>query len=157
VKAITLMDTLTPILWLLNELTGGYLNRRRVRPQVHTAYVGNGNPTPYYFLNVTNRSGKRDVEVTHVWFATNPPVHILNPHRPLPVRLHYDEPRETCIEVARLPDVPGMDRLGRARLSSGDTVHSTPNRNVPSQGFVADPPLSHRARRRITRDDEWDD
>ncbi len=106
------MDTLTPILWLLNELTGGYLNRRRVRLQVHTAYVGNGNPTPYYFLNVTNRSGTRDVEVTHVWFATNPPVHIVNPHRPLPVRLRYDEPWETCIEVAR---TPGCSRHGPTR------------------------------------------
>jgi len=157
VKAITLMDTLTPILRLLNGLTGGYLNRRRVRLHVHTGYVRNGHPTPYYFLTVTNTSSTRDVEVTHVWFATKPPVHILNPHRPLPVRLHYDEPWETCIEVAQLPDVPGMDRLGRARLSSGDTVHSTPNRDAPSQGFVADPPLSHRARRRITREEDWDD
>jgi hypothetical protein len=156
VKAITLMDILSPILWLVNELTGGYLNRRRVRVQVHTAYFRNGNPTPYCFVNVTNTSSRRDVEVTHVWFATNPPVHILNPYRPLPVRLHYDEPWETWIEVARLPDVPGVSRLGRVRLSSDDTVHSRPNRNVPSEGFVAGPPLSHRARRRTTRQDDWD-
>ena len=156
VKVISLMDICTPILWLVNELTGGYLNRRRVRVHVHTAYVRNGNPTPYYFVNVTNTSSTRDVEVTHAWFATNPPVHILNSHRPLPVRLQHDEPWETCIEVARLPDVPGMDRLGRVRLSSGDTVHSTANRNLPSQGFVAGPPLSHRARRRMTREDDWD-
>jgi hypothetical protein len=66
VKAITLMDILSPILWLVNELTGGYLNRRRVRVQVHTAYFRNGNPTPYCFVKVTNTSSKRDVEVTHV-------------------------------------------------------------------------------------------
>jgi len=144
-----------PILWLVNELTGGYLNRRRVRVRVHTAYFGNGNPTPYYFISVTNKSSTRDVEITHVWFATNPPVHLQNIHRPLPVRLQYDEPWETCIEVARLPDVPGVDRLGRIRLSSGDTVHSRTDRNVPSQGFVAGPPLSHRAPR-ITREDDWD-
>jgi len=156
VRAITLMDIFRPILWLVNELTGGYLNRRRVRVRVHTAYFGNGNPTAYYFVNVTNTSSTRDVEVTHVWFATNPPVHILNLYRPLPVRLQYGEPWETCIEVARLPDVPGVDRLGRVRLSSGDTIHSRTNRNMPSQGFVAGPPLSHRARRRIPRDDDWD-
>jgi hypothetical protein len=150
------MDIPTPILSLVNELTGGYLNRRRVRLQVHAAYVRNGNPTPYYFLSVTNKSSTRDVEVTHVWFATNPTVHILDPQRPLPVRLHHDEAWETCIEVARLPDVPGMDRLGRVRLSSGDTVHSTPNRNGPSQGFVAGPPLTHRARLRIKHEDDWD-
>jgi hypothetical protein len=156
VNAITLMNILSPILWLLNELTGGYLNRRRVRVRVHTAYFRNGNPTPYCFVNVTTTSSKRAVEVTHVWFATNPPVHILNPYRPLPVRLQYDEPWETWIEVARLPDVPGVSRLGRVRLSSEDTVHSRPNRNVPSEGFVAGPPLSHRAQRRTTREDDWD-
>ena len=128
VKAITLMDLLSPILWLVNELTGGYPNRRRVRVQVHTAYVKNGHPTPYCFVNVTNRSSKRAVQVTHVWFATNPPVHIVNPYRPLPVRLHSHESWKTWIQVARLPDVPGMGRLGRVRLSSDDTVHSRPNR-----------------------------
>ena len=107
VKAITLMDLLSPILWLVNELTGGYPNRRRVRVQVHTAYVKNGHPTPYCFVNVTNRSSKRAVQVTHVWFATNPPVHIVNPYRPLPVRLHSHESWKTWIQVARLPDVPG--------------------------------------------------
>ena len=124
--------------------------------RVHTAYVGNGKPTPYYFVNVTNNSSTRDVEVTHVWFATKPPVHILNIHRPLPVRLQYAERWETCIKVARLPDVPGVERLGRVRLSSGDTVHSSTDRNLPSQGFVAGPPLSHRARRRMIREDDWD-
>jgi len=155
VLANTRMDIIPPILWLVNELTGGYLSRRRLRVRVHTAYFGNGNPTPYYFISVTNKSSTRDVEITHVWFATNPPVHLQNIHRPLPVRLQYDEPWETCIEVARLPDVPGVDRLGRVRLSSGDTVHSRTDRSGPSQGFVAGPPLSHRAPR-ITREDDWD-
>jgi hypothetical protein len=150
------MDILTPILWFVNELTGGYLNRRRVRVQVHTAYARNDTPTPYYFVNVTNTSGTREVEVTHVWFATNPPVHLRNPQRPLPVKLHHDELWETWIEVARLPDVPGVDRLGRVRLSSNDTVHSGPNRSAPSEAFVAGPPLSHRARRPTTREDYWD-
>jgi hypothetical protein len=46
VKAITLMGILTPILRLVNELTGGYLSRRRVQLRVHTGVRQERQPNP---------------------------------------------------------------------------------------------------------------
>ncbi len=132
------MDIFTPILWLLNSVTGGWINRRRVRVRVHAAYFRNGNPTPYYFVNVTNRSRSRDVEITHVWFATDPEVRVLNPGRPLlHVRLQYDQPWETWIAADAVPaNEHDAKLLARVRLSSGETVHSRPNDDVPAEGFI---------------------
>jgi hypothetical protein len=123
-KRFRFMDILAPILWLVNELTGGYLNRRQVRLQVHTAYVRNGNPTPYYFINVTNKSSNRDLEVTRVWFATHPPVHILNPHTVLCPRtaaprravrdVHRDGPTSGCARHGSSRSGPSLERRYRA-------------------------------------------
>ena len=85
VKAITLMDLLSPILWLVNELTAGIrpASSPRASPP---AYVKNGHPTPCCFVDVTNRSSK---SWSHACgFATNPPVGIVNPYRPLPREVH---------------------------------------------------------------------
>jgi hypothetical protein len=91
---------------------------------------------------VTNLSRDRGVEVTHVWFDTEPPVHVLLAERPLPVRLRSDESWETWVEAGKLWDRPSVaspshpETLARVRLSSGKVVKSRPNRHVPSMGFV---------------------
>jgi hypothetical protein len=38
-------------------------------------------------MKVVNLSPSREIEITHIWFDTHPPVHIDNRARPLPARL----------------------------------------------------------------------
>jgi hypothetical protein len=103
----------------------------------HVANFNKGNK-PFYFITVTNQSPVRDVELTHVWFASMPQVHVINPERPLPKRLRPDESWATWIEVETLPD--GLrDRaftLARVRLSTGRTVNSRLNKRVPPVGEI---------------------
>jgi hypothetical protein len=57
--------------------------RQQIRVLVHRAVLLH-NYTGCYFMNVTNKSLSRDVETTHVWFAGDPEIHVLNPQRVLP-------------------------------------------------------------------------
>ena len=50
---------------------------RRVRVRVHRAFFDGGQEC--YFVNVTNVSLNREVEVTHVWFDLSPRVHAIRP------------------------------------------------------------------------------
>jgi hypothetical protein len=90
-----------------------------------------------FFIKVTNLSPQREVEVTHIWFATDPEKHLMNFERPFPVRLRLDETFETWIPVSEVP--PGVDRERRVRvaLSSGEVFRSRLNENVPPVGFIA--------------------
>jgi len=94
--------------------------------------------TDCYFVNVTNLSLKRDLEVTHVWFECRSQVNVLNHQRPVPRRLQPDESWETWIEAERIPQEfrENFHRLARVRLSNGRIIKSKLNRNVPSEGFV---------------------
>lgn len=109
-----------------------------MRVLVHRALFSTG-PTVYLFVKVTNLSRSREVEITHLWFDTEPPVHVLNQNRPLPARLRLDETFETWIPVGAVPDVENVERLGRVRLSNGKTVKSRPNKAIPPLGYVAGP------------------
>jgi hypothetical protein len=111
---------------------------RQVRLLVHRAIFLPSSPE-YFFLKATNLSPTREVEIEHVWFATQPPVYIVNPARPLPARLRVDETFETWVPVASVPDVPEVERLGRARLSNGKVVKSRLNKDIPPVGNVAGP------------------
>ena len=42
-------------------------------------------PPWYYFVKVTNLSQKRAIVITHIWFETKPPKHVLD--NGLPARL----------------------------------------------------------------------
>jgi hypothetical protein len=123
------------VLWLLDRLRGWQQGRRKVRVLVHPA-VFRGNPTPYYFVNVTNLSRDREVEVTHVWFDVDPPAHVLRAERPLPVRLRGDESWETWIEFAKVAHRSNPETLARVRLSSGKVIKSRANPDVPMEGYV---------------------
>jgi hypothetical protein len=102
-----------------------------------------GNPVPFLFVNVTNLSRDRDIEVTHVWFAVDPPVHVLlSQERPLPVRLRPDESWEAWVETAKLGSAPNPATLARVKLSAGSVIKSRLNRNVPAMGFVPGGPAA---------------
>ncbi len=127
---------IAPILWILDRLRGLHQSRRRLQVMVHRGvFLGHGSPI-YYFVKATNLSDSRDVEITHVWFATNPPVHLLIPERPLPSRLRPDETWEGWIDVSLLSH-PNAERLCRVQLSTGTVVKSRLNSKVPQVGFVA--------------------
>src|SRR5262249_15352682 len=91
-------------------------------------------PPQQIFVKVVNRS-RGDVEITHIWFATTPEVHLLN--KPLPARLRPDETYETWIPADELPQGTDLERLARVRLSTGRTIKSVHHKDVPPYGFVA--------------------
>ena len=122
---------------ILDAILPAFFNRRRLRVRVHRAqFVGSGQEC--FFVNLTNRSSTRDLEVTHVWFQADGQIPLLQPQRPLPVRLAPDQSWETWLPVAALPQavLPQALTLARARLSHGAVVHSKPNTNVPDSGSV---------------------
>jgi len=122
---------------------------RRIRVRAHRAAFFRGTEDaatsvrtmsaqrlPCLFINVTNLSPRREVEITHVWVATEPQVQVLNPSRPLPARLRLDESWETWIELSRLPAVPDeLEHLARIRLSNGKVLKSRRG-DPPPAGFV---------------------
>lgn len=123
--------------WIPLRLWEAVTGRIRCRLTVHYAHFA-ATGTPCYFVNLTNRSKNRDVEVTHVWFAADPDVHANPADRPLPKRLKPDESWGTWVEARTLPPHLG-DRvftLARARISTGEVLRSRKNRNVPSQGSI---------------------
>lgn len=136
--------TLISISGLVLGIVGLILSRivtRRVRVRVHRAMFiePSGIGEECYFVNVTNVSLNRAVEITHVWFEVPGMVSVLRKERPLPKRLKADETWETWIEAVKLPvEHTDIDvfRMGRVRLSTGKVVKSKRNKQVPSLGFV---------------------
>jgi hypothetical protein len=90
--------------WIADRLLSWHQQRRRVRFSTHVAQWAEGGLC--YFLNVTNLSHSRDVEITHVFLALEPPVNVVNDRRPLPERLRPDESWETWIAVGVVPAAP---------------------------------------------------
>ena len=114
-------------------------HRRKVRFTVHRAFflaVG----VECYFLNVTNVSSTKEIEVTHLYFQdiNNRQIPVIQKDRPLPKRLKPDETWETWIRVELIPQslrtVPF--RRARLRLSTGKVIKSRINKNVPQTGEV---------------------
>ena len=117
-------------------------DRRRIRLTVHRAYfVVTGREC--FFLNLTNLSRNREVEVTHVWFDCSPQVSAQNRDRPLPKRLKPDETWETWVEVGKIPGAlhESVYDLARARLSTGKIIKSEINKDVPESGAVPGGPI----------------
>jgi hypothetical protein len=115
--------------------------QRKLRLTVHlAAFTYNG--LLCYFINATNLS-TREVEITHIWFESEPRVHALQPDRPLPKRLKPEETWETWVEVFKLPlnfhDNPYEQ--ARARLSTGEIISSQKNDDVIDQGYVPGGPI----------------
>lgn len=119
--------------WLCRAVRG----RRKLRVLVHRGTFEAGGPE-HYFVNVTNLSADREVEVTHVWFQTDPVINVMQPDRPLPKRLKPDETWETwvCVDEFPIKDEERTFKLARVRMSTNAIVKSKKNRGVPSKGFV---------------------
>jgi hypothetical protein len=114
----------------------------KLRLTVHRAFFLPGGPE-CFFINVTNL-GDSDLVVTHIWIATTPEAHVIQRDRPLPKRL---QPQETWESWIRVEEVPTSARdvvfdLARARLSTGDIVHSQRNEGVPNYGTVPGGPIT---------------
>jgi hypothetical protein len=101
----------------------------KLRLTVHRAhFVATG--TECFFINATNILFEGDLEITHVWFATNPEVYVINPDRLLPRRLKPQETWETYVMVAAIPpaalgqvytlaqDFPPAKSSNRAKISA---------------------------------------
>ena len=127
-----------PIEWVLDAVR----SRRRLFLRVHRAFFV-GSRRECYFLNATNMSHDREIEITHVWFDCQPPVHVLQADRPLPTRLRPDESWETWIAVDELPvgQRESAYILARARMSTGKVVKSVRNPSVPPFGAVPGGPI----------------
>ena len=126
----------------LSRLADAVTRRRRVRFTVHlAAFVGSDRPA--YFLNVVNLSESREIEITHVWFASDPPVAAVRADRPLPRRLKPDEAWETWVYADVLPPTAHATAhyLARLRLSTGRVVESRPNDSAPPTGHVPGGPI----------------
>ena len=123
---------------LLGWLYSAFTDYRRIRLTVHRAtFLGSGEWA--YFINVTNLSRDREIEITHVWLETDPAVFAAPPQRPLPKRLRPDEVWETWVEEARVPHAWRGERAftaGRVRLSTGRVVGSKENKGVPPFGVI---------------------
>ena len=93
------------------------------------------------FVNVTNRSRDRAIEITHIRFDTTPPTELINLERPLPRRLSPEESWETWLPIASVPEKQRdkILRLGRVRFSDGTILRTRENRNVPAAGYVPGP------------------
>ena len=120
---------------ILDAILPAFFNRQRLRVRVYRGYFV-GSDQECFFVNLTNRSSKRDLEVTHVWFQGRRQIPVLQPERPLPVRLKPGECWETWIPVAALHQIvlPEALNLAHARLSNGAVIRSKPNINVPNYG-----------------------
>jgi hypothetical protein len=118
----------------------GVQRARRVRVRTHGAVFAGSNDL-CVFVNVVN-VGQRPITLTHVWFATEPPVHVVNEERRLPRALGPDEPWETWVPLrafAAQLEALSEERLlrsARVRLSTGRVLKARPNRDVPPIGAV---------------------
>jgi hypothetical protein len=123
--------------WCVDQARKQQQGRRKVSVLAHRA-APLGTSSECYYMKVVNLSKDRDIEITHIWYETNPPLHNLNSDRPLPARLRPDETFETWVPVAALPepDAPNVEQLGCVRLSSGKVAKSRLNKHVPPIGYV---------------------
>lgn len=130
-----ILEILKPI---VERVWSGFGDRRKIRFTVHRGFfVASGKEC--FFLNLSNLSRNREIEITHVYLDCGEQIHALHPNRLLPKRLKPDESWETWVEAERVPSsLRGTAcTLGRARLSSGKILKSVENRNVPNAGTVA--------------------
>lgn len=122
---------------LLDICLSAFGRRRAVRVLVHDA-THIATERYCYFVNITNLSPTRDVEVTHVWFDDDARIPVFNDERPLPRRLKPDESWETWIPIGRIPSglLSAAETKFRVRLSTSTIVKSRLNKDVPPIGYI---------------------
>ena len=75
------VDPTAVVVWLAGLATDWQQRRRHVRVMVHRAFFQVPDAPECFFIKVTNLSSSREIEVTHLWFATEPRVEVLNQER----------------------------------------------------------------------------
>lgn len=98
----------------------------------------------YYFINATNLSPNRALELTHVWYEDQKHyIPVIMVSRPVPVRLDVDQSWETWIEVHKIPEPNRFSAFEnfRVRISTGTVFRPEANPNVPPYGFVPGGPI----------------
>jgi hypothetical protein len=132
------------IINIFSSMFSIFTDLRRVKVCVHKAHFTKREKTEAYYINVTNMSRSREIEITHVYFdCDGNQVHALPPDRPLPRRLKPDETWETWIELDLLPDWVHESpyELGRVRLSTYKTIKSVKCVNIPKRGSIPGGPV----------------
>jgi hypothetical protein len=132
------VEPLTAVgLKLIDFLIGAWHRLLRVRVLAHRAVLFNTSE-PCLFINVTNLTRTREIEITHVWLETDPRFDVLNLDRPLPKRLKPDETWETWVPLELVPNGQreAVLSLGRIQLSNGRILRTVHRSRVPAAGFV---------------------
>lgn len=106
-------------------------DQRRVRLLVHRSpwHVDGRDPgRDCYFISATNVADGEEVEITAIWFESDPRRFVERRQRRLPVKIRPGETWETWIEVEKLPEVArdGAHDLARVRLASGTVLTPEP-------------------------------
>jgi hypothetical protein len=91
----------------------------------------------HFFIKMTNLSPQRELEVTHLWFETQPRYDYMSTERPPPFRLRPDETVEVWVAVSGVAHRDKLEYQVRVRLSSGKIVKSRVDRKMPPVGRVA--------------------
>jgi hypothetical protein len=91
----------------------------------------------YFFIKMTNLSPQRELEVTHLWFETQPRYDYMSTERPPPFRLRSDETVEVWVAVSEVARHDKLEYQARARLSNGKVVKSRVDRKMPPTGLTA--------------------
>jgi hypothetical protein len=120
---------------LLDLLSFVFEAIRRVRVTVHVGYFPPSSQK-HAFINVTNISMNRDVEIGAAWFELPKLVPVLNTDRPLPIVLKPGTSWETWISLDQLHGIHAnrLYHAARVRLAGGRVAKSRRNTTVPPAG-----------------------
>ncbi len=130
----------------INHSTKAETQKRLLKLRVHRAQFA-GSPKEYYFINITNISPNRTLEITHIWHENGQQHMPINqPSRLLPVRLEGDQSWETFIAIADLPETARNNPYNnfRVRISTGEVFQSELNPSVPPYGSVPGGPIQRK-------------
>lgn len=121
------------------EFLNSLLNRRRIRVLVHRGVLED-NQKEAFFITITNATLDREIEITHVWFNSNPKVQVVRADRVLPKKLKPNETWDTWLPVNKLPlgYHPYAFTMVRVRLSNGSLAYSEQNLTPTEKGTVPD-------------------
>jgi len=117
---------------------------RVLKLRVHQAQFVNS-PRLYYFINATNLSPDKALELTHIWYEDEDHhIPVIQASRLLPVRLDVDQSWETWINVYKIPEANRFSAFEnfRSRISTGTIFKSEANLDVPPYGFVPGGPIN---------------
>jgi predicted alpha/beta hydrolase family esterase len=114
-------------------------NERFLKLRVHRATLIKSR-IECYFVNLTNLSPTKVLEVTHIWYEDEEKhfIPLTQPSRRLPVRLELDQSWETWIPVENIPRANRDNAYQNfcARISTGAIFKSEFNPDVPPCGTI---------------------